>query len=325
MAAKFARDLKTAGLRVTAAAGRDPGRARAFAAAHGVPGYHGSYESLLSDPSVDAVHISLPNHLHAEWSVRAALAGKHVLCEKPGALDAGECAEVLAAARRAGTFYMEGFMYRCHPQWELARALLEEGRIGRLARLESAFCYELGDRPGDNRLSAAAAGGALMDIGCYCLSFSLWFAGGLPASVRAESAFAGPGGVDLATTARLAFPGGLTASFHCSLAEPRRQSAVLHGEEGRLEIDLPWHPDPERSALRLVLPGGGIEEYHAGDGLGLFAREALAAAERLDDGECPAMTWEASLEQAKALEAVRRAAGHLGRGNGGGPGAAAGR
>lgn len=312
MAAKFARDLGTAGLRVTAVAGRDSARARAFAEEHSLPRYHGSYEALLSDPSVDAVHVSLPNHLHAEWSARAALAGKHVLCEKPGALDAAECAEVLAAARRAGTFYMEGFMYRCHPQWDLARALLEEGRIGRLARLESCFAYELGGRPADIRLSAAAAGGALTDVGCYGLSFSLWFAGAPPASIRAESILAGPGSVDLATDVTLAFPGGLTAEFRCSLAAPRRQYAVLHGEAGRLEIDLPWHPDPERSPLRLVLPGGETEEYHAGDGLGLFAREAMMAAEHLDDGECPAMTWEASLEQAKALEAIRRAAGHLG-------------
>ena len=315
IARKFALESLAAGLDVASAAARDPERARAFAAETGVPRYHGSYESLLADAGVDAVYISLPNHLHAEWSVRAARAGKHILCEKPGALDGVECSRVLGAVRRAGVFYMEGFMYRCHPLWELARALIEDGRIGDITRMESAFCYDMGAAPDQNRQRLDFAGGALMDVGCYCLSFSRMMAGCEPVSAEARSEYAsgmGPrSGVDEATSVRLEFSSGVTAAFDCAIRRPTRNFAVVHGNRGRLEIPSPWHPDADRAEVRLVLPGEEDEFYFTGDGLSLFAREAKLVNEYLDDGECPAMDWKDSLAQAQALSALRKSAGHV--------------
>lgn len=311
IAAKFSADLKTAGLNVAAVASRDPERARAFAAEAGIPRYYGSYQALLADPGVDAVYISLPNHLHAEWCVRAAEAGKHILCEKPGALDGVECSRLLGAARRAGVFYMEGFMYRCHPLWDLARALIEDGRIGTLQRLESAFCFDMGFKPEDIRQRLDAAGGALLDVGCYCLSFSRMLAGCEPVGIEARSELGAETGVDECTTARLEFPTGLIANFECAIRRPRLHHAVAIGQSGRLEIPSPWHPDPDRAEIRIVIPGEDDEVYHTGDGLPLFAREAMQVAEYIDDRQCPAMNWKDSLAQAQSLASLRRAAGHI--------------
>lgn len=311
MALRFVAGLREAGLRAESAAARDPARAREFAAATGLPRYHESYQALLEDSAIEAVHISLPNVLHGEWTVRALEAGKHVLCEKPAALDGAECARAVAAARRSRTLFMEGFMYRCHPVFDLAMALVAGGRIGAVRRLESAFCYDMGDRPGENRMHRDRAGGALLDVGCYCLHWSRMMAGAAePLDVEASSVL-GATGIDVTTRASLVFPGGIKADFECALRGPIRKAAVVHGEAGRIEIPEPWHPPAEGAEIRVVIPGEPEEVYRAGDGLGLFAREALRAEEWASRGECPILPWKDSLGQARALEALRRAAGHI--------------
>lgn len=304
-AAKFARDLAAHGTAIAAVAARDGSRAGAFAAAHGSARSYAGYEALLADPGVDAIYVSIPNHLHAEWSIRAARAGKHVLVEKPAALSAADCEAAARAAGRAGTACMEGFMYRFHPQWGLARAILEEGAIGAVRSLRGAFCYDMGERPGNIRLSRAAGGGALADVGCYCLDFARRFAGAEPARMRVAARL-GPEGVDEAAEARLEFPGGITAEFACGLREARPHLAVIEGELGRIEIARPWHPPADGAEVKLI-NAEGESVYRTGDGLGLFAREAMEFAERI--GTRMDAEWDGMIAQARALEWLRREAG----------------
>jgi predicted dehydrogenase len=308
-ARRFARDLLAHGIPVTCAASRDGARARRFAAELGLSGSHGDYLDLIDDPDVDVIYVALPNHLHAEWSIRAARAGKHVLCEKPMALDEAECEAVLNAASRAGVFFMEGFMYRCHPQWGMVRALIEDGRIGGVRALSASFCYDMGLKPDNIRQSRAAAGGALMDVGCYGLSFSRMIAAAEPSRCSAVARLIPDLGVDEWTSAELAFPDGTRAAFDCALREARPHAAVIEGERGRIEIASPWHPPSQGAEITLIPEGGDAETYRTGDGLALFAREALDVAENLGRRQSPSMTWEDSMGQAKALEKLRISAG----------------
>src|SRR5688500_19182530 len=157
--------------RVVAIASRDVERGRVVAAELGIPTLHDTYEGLLADPDVDAVYIPLPNHLHAEWTIAAARAGKHVLCEKPLAMTAADGERMVEACRAAGVHLMEAFMYRLHPTWLAARELVASGRIGRLTAVQSWFSY-FNDDPTNIRNVQAFGGGALFDIGCYAVNLS---------------------------------------------------------------------------------------------------------------------------------------------------------
>ena len=168
---------------VVAIASREPGRAAAVAAELGIPRAYGSYEALLADPEVDAVYIPLPNHLHAEWTMAAARAGKHVLCEKPLAMNADEAADMVAVCAAEGVRLMEAFMYRHHPCWVAARELVTSGRIGRLMRVDSWFSY-FNDDPANIRNIAEVGGGALFDIGCYTINVSRMLFGAEPRDGR---------------------------------------------------------------------------------------------------------------------------------------------
>ncbi len=311
VARKFARDLLSLGIQVRAVAGRDASRSAAFAAEMGIPQSHAGYQELVDSPDVDAIYVALPNHMHAEWSIRAARAGKHVLCEKPAAVDRAECEAVINAVAKAGVFYMEGFMYRCHPVWGMVAALIEDGRVGEVRELKSSFCYDMGFKPDNIRQRRDAVGGALTDVGCYCLSFSRLIAGGEPTGFSAEARLGDETRVDEFTSVRLVFPDGLRAEFQCALREARPHAAVIIGDRGRIEVPTPWHPSGEGAEVKLFPAGDEVEVYRAGDGLPLFGREALQVSEFLRAKQCPSMTWEDTLGQAKALEALRRAAGLL--------------
>jgi xylose dehydrogenase (NAD/NADP) len=321
IAGKFAHDLAAQGLPIEGAASRDAGRAEAFAALHGIPKACGDYAGLVEDPGVDAIYIALPNHMHAEWSVRAARAGKHVLCEKPASLSERDAVLVAEEARRARVLFMEGFMYALHPQWGLARALIEEDSIGRIRSLSAAFCYDLGQKPGNIRLSPEAWGGALNDVGCYGVHFARAFAGlgasagragseGSYSEPRVVSARArlGPEGVDEEADLVLEFPGGIRAAIFCALREARPAKAVIEGDRGRIEIAQPWHPSPQGAEVRLS-NGDGETVYTAGDGLPALAREALHFEEHAAFGESPVLTRQDTIAQARAMERIRAAAG----------------
>lgn len=291
---------------VVAVGSRSLDSARAFAA--NVPGClaHGSYDTLLADPNVDVVYVALLNHQHAEWCIKAAQAGKHVLCEKPAAMTAAELETVLAAVRQAGTFFMEGFLYRCHPRWEILRALLATEVIGKIHLLHASFCF---DGSAVRRLQERAlGGGALMDVGCYPLSWLRWIAGSEPVATTCL-AQRNADGVDLTASATLQFANGVLGTLHTSCVAYRHITAMIEGSRGRIDITEPWRSMPTESAF-IVTTASGVESYPtADDGLNAYAREAVTVADHIAKKQAPVMTWDDSLGQARCMDALRHQAG----------------
>lgn len=239
---------------VVAIASREPERARAAAAALAIPRAHGSYEALLGDPEVDAVYIPLPNHLHARWTIAAARAGKHVMCEKPLALTAAEAQGMLDVCREEGVLLMEAFMYRLHPSWVAARELVASGRIGRLRAVDSWFSY-FNDDPANIRNIREVGGGALFDIGCYSVNLSRMLFGAEPDRVTAAIVREPESGVDVLTTGILEFGDGV-ATFGCSTRVEPDQRVDIYGSEGRISIDIPFNIPPDRPTRVSVIAGG---------------------------------------------------------------------
>ncbi len=286
---------------VVAVASRDAGRAEAYAVEHGIARAHGSYERLLEDPDVDAVYISLPNSLHVEWSVRALAAGKHVLCEKPLTRSPEEAEEAFAAAERAGLVLIEAFMWRHSPQTAKLMQLVEGGVIGQLQLVRATFSFPVEGRR-NIRLDPELDGGALMDVGTYCVSAARLLAGE-PERVYGEQVI-GDTGVDLLFTGLLRFPRGVLAEIDAGMELPRRDGLEAVGTEGSLVIPDPW------LARRLVL------HLRRGD-----SREEIALPPadpyRLElDNMCQAIRGEAepllgredAVGQARVLEALYRSA-----------------
>jgi predicted dehydrogenase len=219
-------------------ASRDRARAEAYAREWEIPRAYGTYEELLEDSEVEAVYISLPNTMHCDWSIRAVEAGKHVLCEKPLSRHPEEIAAAFDAADRAGRLLSEAFMYRHNPQTKRLKQLVDDGAIGELRLVRTSFSYSLYDA--DNiRLRTDVEGGALMDVGCYCVSGSRLL-GGEPESVYGQ-AFVGETGTDWVFTAQLRFPDDVLALFECGTAMPDRDALEAVGSEGSLFLDDPWH------------------------------------------------------------------------------------
>jgi predicted dehydrogenase len=240
---------------VVAIASRDGAAAEAAANELEIPRAHGSYEALLADPEVEAVYLPLPNHLHREWAIAAARAGKHVLCEKPLALTASEAQEIVDAAGAAGVLLMEAFMYRVHPSWVAVRELLASGRIGRLQTVQSWFSY-YNDDPRNIRNIADAGGGALMDIGCYCINLSRMLFGAEPERVEAAIVRDPDQEIDVLTSALLVFPGGGTATFTCSTRSETDQRVHVYGTEGHISVGIPFNIPPDRPTHVFVTHGG---------------------------------------------------------------------
>jgi predicted dehydrogenase len=223
-----------------AVASRDGARARAFADEMGIPRSYGSYDALLADDEIEAVYIPLPNSLHREWTIKAAEAVKHILCEKPLALNAAECDEMAAAAEQHSVKLMEAFMYRFHPQTDQVLALIQSGAIGRPRLIHSTFTFRLSN-PDNVRLKPELGGGSLMDVGCYCVNVSRTLTGAEPVEVQAYANW-GETGVDEQMAGALRFPGGLLAQFDCALTLDHRQSYQVVGTDGRLEVPTAFSP-----------------------------------------------------------------------------------
>lgn len=239
---------------VVAIASRDGVAARRVADELRIPRAHGSYEALLADPDVDAVYIPLPNHLHAGWTLAAIQAGKHVLCEKPLALTVSDATEMAAAARSAGVHLMEAFMYRLHPSWVAVRRLVAEGRIGRLTAVQSWFSF-FNDDPANIRNIADAGGGAMWDIGCYCVNLSRMLFADEPVGVKAAIRRDPTSGVDVVASAILEFREG-TASFTCSTRAEDDQRVEIYGTAGRISIGIPFNIPPDRPTEVRIVAGG---------------------------------------------------------------------
>jgi len=230
---------------VRAVASRDPDRAGGWAEQHGIPLSFGSYDDLLRSDQVDVIYNPLPNSLHAEWTVRALEAGFPVLCEKPLTADAAQAEEVQAVAARTGLHVAEAFMYRFHPVYEKVFALLRADTIGRVATIHSQFTFLLDDRsaiPASREL----AGGALMDVGCYCVNLSRMIAGCEPSRV---SAFERRSTVDDVLMGMLDFPNGILAHFETGIACTERHRAEIAGTTGAIVLERPWHPGEEEARI----------------------------------------------------------------------------
>src|SRR5579871_4511677 len=187
-----------------------------FGTEFSIPKRYPTYHAMLEDPEVEAVYISLPNHLHAEWTVKCAEAGKHILCEKPFTVTAIEARPVIEAVKQHDVFLMEAFMYRCHPQTARLKQLVSEGAIGEVRLIQSNFCYNMGPRYENIRLSNPAAGGGIMDVGCYTVSMARLIAGSEPEQVVGVAHIGPISRVDEQATASLRFPGGIVANLACA-------------------------------------------------------------------------------------------------------------
>jgi D-xylose 1-dehydrogenase (NADP+, D-xylono-1,5-lactone-forming) len=229
-------------------ASRSREAAEAFASAHGIARAYGSYEELLAAPEVEAVYIPLPNGLHVEWTLAALAAGKHVLCEKPLSPRADEVERCFDAAEAAGLVLSEGFMWRHHPQAERLLALVRDGAIGELRLVRAAFSFPLARYP-DVRWDAELDGGALLDVGSYCVNGARLLAGAEPERVSAEAVMA-DSGVDARFAGTLRFPGDVLATFDCGFDLPPRDELEAIGSEGSLFLDDPWHSLEPRIELR---------------------------------------------------------------------------
>jgi predicted dehydrogenase len=246
--------MNAARCRLVAVASRDRARGAAFGERFGLERVHGSYEALLADPDVDAVYIPLPNHLHVDWSIAAARAGKHVLCEKPLALTAADAQRVVDAAAEAGVLVMEAFMYRLHPSWVAVRQIVASGEIGDLVSVQSWFSF-FNDDASNIRNVRKFGGGALYDVGCYCVNLSRMLFGGEPVRIVGAVVRDPDNGVDILSSGLLEFDRG-QATFGCSIRAEDDQRVHVHGTKGRISIAIPFNIPADRPAEIHLTSGG---------------------------------------------------------------------
>jgi xylose dehydrogenase (NAD/NADP) len=292
---------------VTAVASRDGERAAAFARELGIGRVHASYDALLADPDVDAVYLPLPNNLHAEWSIRAADAGKHVLCEKPLAASAAQARAMFAAAEKNGVYLVEAYPYRAQPQTLKVRELVAAGAIGRIQLIQASFGFPLADAA-NIRMDPGLAGGALMDAGSYPVSFVRMVAGAAPSRVSALSQW-GATGVDLTTMATLEYPDGVLAQISCSFTTARHRHAFIAGDAGSIQTTYFNDTGADFPPLVNVRRGTGWDAAH--EQIEAEARAGfLAEAESFHDlvrfgwGEWTGATPAESIDIARTLDAI---------------------
>jgi predicted dehydrogenase len=289
------------GVEILAVASRDRAKAEEYARENGIPKAHDSYEALLADPQVEAVYIPLPNSLHVEWSIRALQAGKHVLCEKPLSRRAQDVERAFDAAEQAERLLMEAFMWRHNPQTRKLTDLLNQDAVGRIRMIRAAFGFVTHD-PANVRLQAGLDGGALMDVGCYCVSATRLIAGE-PDRVSGEQALGGDG-VDVAFAATMRHPNDVISHFDCGLALDSRDLLEIVGDAGSVRLEDPWHC--RNPGIELSRSGQTEQiEIERANSYGLEA-ENFSAAIR---GEAePLLTRDDAINQARTIEALYRAA-----------------
>jgi predicted dehydrogenase len=291
---------------VAAVAARDGSRARAFAAKHGIPHVHESYEALLADPDIDAVYNPLPNGLHGKWTRAALDAGKHVLCEKPFTANADEAREITDLAAKSDRVVMEAFHYRYHPMTLRTEQIIASGVIGKLQRVEAALCFPL-PKFSDIRYSYPLAGGALMDAGCYAVHMVRTFGGSTPEVISAQAKLRDPR-IDRAMTAQLRFAAGHTGQVRCSMWSPRLLEirARVVGDRGELKLLNPVLPHIV-NRLSIRSPEGRRVERFPRRPSYAYQLDAFAAA--VLRGEPVKTTPEDAIENMTVIDGIYRAAG----------------
>ncbi len=285
------------GVDVVAVAGRDPARTQAYAREKGIDRALDGYNALLADPDVDAVYVSLPNGMHVEWAIAALQAGKHVLCEKPLTRRAADAARAFDAADAAGRVLMEAFMWRHGAQTARFAELVGSGAVGELRLVRASFSFPL-TREGDPRLSAALEGGALMDVGCYCVSGARLLAGE-PREVAAVQV-TNAEGVDTRLAGVLQHDGGVLTTFDCGLDLPDRAQLEAVGAQGVLRASSPWHCRDEW----LELDRGGEVERIALEPADSYRRQLENFAAAIRGDAAPLLGRADAIGQARAIEAL---------------------
>ncbi|MDH3752285.1 MAG: Gfo/Idh/MocA family oxidoreductase [Acidimicrobiia bacterium] len=301
---------------VVALASREKTRARAAADQLGIETAYGTYEQLIADPDIDAIYNPLPNHLHLPWTVAAAEAGKHVLCEKPIGLTSAEARTIAATAESTGVKIMEAFMYRFHPTWAAVRDIVASGRIGPIQVIQAWFSY-FNDDPANIRNVAEWGGGALMDIGCYPINVSRMLFGAEPTVVGATMTHDPSSGVDIVTTALLQFPTGV-AAFTCATQLESDQRVHIYGRDGRISVEIPFNVPSDRPTRIFVTQGGdppvapAVEtlSFDPADQYSLQARAFAAAV--LDDVPVPLPLADSIANMTVIEEIVASAASNAG-------------
>ena len=240
-----------------AVASRDLARCQEYAQQWEIPQAFGSYEALLNSTEIDVVYIPLPNHMHAEWAIKAAQAGKHVLCEKPLALSVNDVDAIRTAAETSGVKIVEAFMYRHHPQTLKVREMIESGSLGEIGYIRGTFSFVL-DRPGNIRWFPETGGGSLWDIGCYPVSYAQMVMGSPPIEMYADQT-TGPSGVDLSFTGQMRYPNGGCAQIESSFALPYFTSIEIRGTEGTVLVPNPYNPKDDETCI-IIVRGDDREE-----------------------------------------------------------------
>ena len=321
IARQFAEGVRAGARRsqLAAVGSRSAESARAFADKHGIPAAHGSYEALLADARVEAIYLSLPNALHHEWTIKALRAGKHVLCEKPFATSAAQAREMFDVAQQAGRVLVEAFMYRSHP---MMKAIVDEvrgGAIGRPKLIRASFCFKMNQWQGNVRFNPGLAGGGIMDVGCYCVSFCRLIAGAEPTKVHC-SGHLHESGVDDYAAGVLTFPNGVAGVFTCGMTLHADNTTQVFGDEGFITIPVPWKPGeqggeytvqgmtPARSDTGAKAPAARRTERRAAD-RPLYALEADDFAATVQDGAAPAVTAADTLGNMAVLDELRKQVG----------------
>jgi len=308
---KFARTkvipalLRAPSLEVAAIASRDIDTAKTHAASFGIPAAYGSYEELLADPSIDIIYNPLPNHLHVPWSIRAAQAGKHVLCEKPLGMNAAEVDELIAARDANNVVIGEAFMVATHPQWLWTKTAIDESKIGPLRAIQGFFSYTNVD-PDNIRNRADIGGGAMMDIGCYPIFTSRFIVGRNPTRVCAQVERDPQFQTDRLSSVILDF-GDVHCQFTCSTQINPYQRMHFHGTRGRIEIEIPFNAPPDKPTQVFIDNGAGpLAHTFAVCDQYTIEGEAFTAAVR---GERPVpVSLEFALGNMRTIDAVFRSA-----------------
>lgn len=309
---------------VAAVASRSLDSAEAFANQYAVPVAHGSYEALLSDPGVDAVYNALPNAYHKQWTIKALEAGKHVLCEKPMGMDASETEAMFAAAKKHGKLLIEAFMYRTHPQTAAVLDAIRQGKIGEVKLIRTTFCYRTQKIDGNTRFDRTLGGGAIMDIGCYCIDLARQITGEDPSTIAAVARLHDSttgGSIDVSASALLVYPSGIQSTFTCAMDTQASNLAQICGTLGYIEVPVPWKPGKGTAAwtLRTMkkprqdgVPdevGEVCQTFSHDADQPLYALEADAFARAVLDGEKPFMAPEESIGNARVIDEILRQVG----------------
>ena len=284
-----------------------------------------NYDLLLDSSNIDAVYISTPHTLHAELSIKAAGKGKHILCEKPAGINFNEGKKIINSAREAGIFFMEGFMYRCHPQIKTLLEIIKENRIGKINKITSSFGFDMGKVIPESRLFRKdLAGGAILDVGLYPVSFSRLIAGVAlgkkfinPISIESEAKI-GETGVDEISMATMKFDGNIEAHLSTSILKNMKNNAVIEGAEGIIELDQPWDPGrdggPYKCSIKIISnKKENIINIEGSEHLFFFEAELASQAILKEKQEItyPGMTWEDTLGNLKVLDDWRKNIGYL--------------